>query len=617
MSEPLDLGIVTTVHNYGEYLDDWASSIIALRTYRPAVVAILEHGSTDHGSYGLALEAARKLEAAGLEVMFEAQAERLNFGAARNRAVELAGAVEWVQHFDADDMLMEHALEDFAKLKDQADVVSFGYERCGDLAAGPRQRAKLYRQHQGEGTLRDPTPSSGVSPFRRVLWERAPYVVDQEGGWDTALWLGFARLNARFVPTRRPVFWYRQHADSIFNTRRLSAWPTQLVGCKLQSRRRGDAGVAFLVPRSTEEAPERETAWQWVQAYYRHHFPDWPIVEGFGSARAWSKGEALNEALGKTTARTLAVLDADVVILPEALRRAVAQVENGTAPWVVPHQMVYRLDRASTLAFLNEVPTGLPQWEMAGDGLVRPPYQGLAGGGVFVIQRAAYVATRGVPRCFQGWGSEDEAAAVIFDTLLGSHTRYDYPLVHLFHPPQPTKERHQALSNRALFSRYREASGQSDRMWALVANPAGPYLTEANRHLERATRQAQTRAHLAESFESIRLARQAERTRQRKTAMHDRTPPRTLIPGHALQAENKFQPPRDGPIVSAGEIKAAELAGKLSSTSLTKKRFETYGALNLAAYYGLVDADFEGLQVSGRINDHAVRAVIRQKGLGK
>ena len=273
----LDLAVVTTVRNYGRFLPEWAASILAL-SLKPALVVLVEQGSTDD-SWAQVERAAAQLMAGGLRVRVQ-RMPATDFGTARNAAVSLTDT-EWVMHLDADDMLMPHALADAAVLAPACDVVQLGYERCGDLAAGPPNRRKPYRSGLAHEILASPTPCSGCSPFRRALWERAPYVTDQTGGWDTALWLGFAHLGARFRATARPCFWYRQHADSVFNRRRTErTYEAALVGHQLQSRRRGDAGVSVVVPVATFQDVTRARNWTWVAAHLAATYPTWQVVEG-------------------------------------------------------------------------------------------------------------------------------------------------------------------------------------------------------------------------------------------------------------------------------------------------------------------------------------------------
>jgi glycosyltransferase involved in cell wall biosynthesis len=456
----LDLAIVTSCFNYGRYLDDWARSIVRLRT-KPRLVCILDNGSTDQTP--LYVEAAaRLLDRAGLDVRTQ-RIEKTNFGRARNEAVRMAAGHEWVMHLDADDMVLPHCLCDVAKIAPGADVVGLGYDRTGDLKAGPKFKRKLYSDHQGKQTLASKAPASGVSPFRLSFWERSPYREDMDGGWDTALWIGFAHLNARFRATKRPCFLYRQHADSIFNTRRINPRKSALVGHKLQGLRRRVAGVSILVPWQPDGGA-RDRVWAWVSRRYQLLHPDWELVSG-GCQGSWRKGTALQDALSRATGDTLILADADCVIDPRGLEEAVERLSS--APWVVPHGLVKRMDRRSTTALLQQDPARAAM----GGTLIRRSYQGFAGGGIVAVDRAKYEATGGMPECFRGWGGEDQALGVILDTLLGPHQRLGYDLWHLWHPP--AKRVHFA-NNRGLYRMFEEARNDPDALWHLLRNGGLP-----------------------------------------------------------------------------------------------------------------------------------------------
>jgi glycosyltransferase involved in cell wall biosynthesis len=461
VSKPtLDLAIVTCCHNYGRYLDAWARSLVAMTTY-PAMVAIVDAGSTDdtpkHVQAALAV-----LRAAGIT----ADAQRLetaNIGRARNAAVRMA-TTEWVQHFDCDDRALPHMLADFAELMPQADVIPAGYVRAGRVHEGPAGRKRVYRTTQGQSTLKSGAPASGVSPFRRRLWEQWQYPEDMVGGWDTALWIGFAQLDppARFVATKRPVFHYWQHGDSIFNRRRVDDRRTQLVARKLNALRAGRHGVSVLVPWLSDNGP-RDRAWGWLKHRYETVYPDWELVIG-RCAGEWRKGRAINDALEQSRGMTLVIADADCVVDAYVLRHAVAMVEAG-APWVIPHGMVNRLDEADTQTII----AGPEDADEFTGATIRKPYRGFAGGGILAVSRSNFEAAGGLPECFMGWGAEDEALAVILDTLVGPHERLDHDLWHLWHPPGSRAAHPHYSANRQAFRMIRSHAGDPDGLWVTLA----------------------------------------------------------------------------------------------------------------------------------------------------
>ncbi len=119
----------------------------------------------------------------------------------------------------------------------QAGYVCFGAP--GRVITTPR----LYTGADGVAVLALPRLASGNSMFRRAFWEQAPYREDLLGAWDTALWLGFAHCGARFRPTTRAIFQYRQHADSVFHRRQRTPVVRDQVTRALKQIRRGEGRI--------------------------------------------------------------------------------------------------------------------------------------------------------------------------------------------------------------------------------------------------------------------------------------------------------------------------------------------------------------------------------------
>lgn len=450
------IATVTTVGGcYSQWLPDWADGLLS-QTRRPDQVAIVVNGHVDDEP--LVDATVGRLRGAGLDVRLIRTPWTLNYGRARNIAVDATDTV-WVHHFDVDDVLLAHALADWQELQRSADVVAFGWQRMGDCPKGPHKR--LYRPHRGAQTLATKAPASGVSPFRRSLWEASPYYDGLSAGWDTALWRGFGWLGARFVPTHRPVFAYRYHADSIYNTR-TSAGDPHRVGPRLrQLAVDPPADVAVVVPWRNQGDPDRQAAWRWLRRRWEAQHPDWDVIVADCDGD-WNKPRALNQTIDGLDCKFLVVADADVVVDPEDLKWAT--LDAAVCPWVVPHGDVWRMDPTSTGRLLGSPPDGdLP----ASPSTHRKPYRGYPGGGLFVISRAQWDLVGGFDEQFVGWGCEDEAFAVAADTILGPHARYEGPLLHLYHAPG-LRGRHPAWkANRARLDRYRQAAGDRTRMAAL------------------------------------------------------------------------------------------------------------------------------------------------------
>lgn len=470
-----DLTIVTSCTGYGKYLAEWSGSILA-QTVRPGRVCIMTHGS--ERDYTLGVVAARKLIQSGIDCAHAHSPDRLDLGVARNAAVELAKS-EWVMHLDADDMLVPSAVSDLMRIAPTADVVQAGYERVGSLL-GTSTRKRLYTGGDGEEMLGKTALASGNSMFRRSLWEAQPYRTDLLGAWDTCLWIGFARLGARFRPSATVIFRYRQHSDSIYNRRRaVQGWERVHTSAMIKAMRRNYRGVAIIVPRDLRPGMERERNWRRVRAHYAHYHPEWEIIEGFCPTVTWVKGAAIADALGRCSAEILVLADADVLIAPDALRQSVEQVRTGSA-WAMPHEMVYRVDARMSESYCANLPE-LPTFPYR-DATVRAPYLGMPGGGLVVLKHAMYHAIGGIPLAFRGWGSEDQCLALLCEKLLGTCARGNADLLHLWHPPQGDSPHGTANGQVLRKLGHAALQGRTSLVQAVAALPVPPGGVVHHRH---------------------------------------------------------------------------------------------------------------------------------------
>lgn len=204
--------------------------------------------------------------------------------------------------------------------------------------------------------------------------------------------------------------------------------------------------------------PERERNWTFIRDRLERLYPSWEIITHPGDGRAtFSKGSALNPAVASASGEVVILHDADVLMAPEALPDAVAALLP--ASWVIPHGYVYRLNERATRRLIEGGEPGARD-------LVMAPFRGPAGGGISVLRRSDYV---GIDEGFEGWGGEDISFARAMDTLVGPHTRLDYPLRHLWHRPMVRRTRKRAsFANEELANRYLAANGDPEAMAALL-----------------------------------------------------------------------------------------------------------------------------------------------------
>jgi hypothetical protein len=424
-----ELTIVTSCTQYGKYLRDWAASILN-GTMWPGAVRIFSHGSvTDYDAAESCRALFRKM---GVDCVHEHSPDTLDLGVARNRAVAMS-STEWVMHLDADDTLTRTGLEAcFAVDPSVCDVIQAGYERSGNIAQGPVRRARLYVGADGLAALDLPAICSGNSPFRRSLWAQAPYREDMLGAWDTALWIGFARLGARFRPSTQTVFYYRHHRDSVFNTRRkVNGWARAHTSAMLKALRRQYAGVDVIIPKMRQLAGDQAISLRRVSAHYAVHHPSWGLIHAECPTPEWIKGAAIAQALDASRAKILVLANPDCLVEPEALDAAVHAVEHGAA-WAMPHTKVYRANAPLTAVICNSPSMAVPAIPATVQ-CESTPFDCPEGIGIVVLRRVDYDAIGGVPSAFRGWGAEDRALALLANTLLGPCVRGTGSLIHLSH----------------------------------------------------------------------------------------------------------------------------------------------------------------------------------------
>lgn len=207
--------------------------------------------------------------------------------------------------------------------------------------------------------------------------------------------------------------------------------------------------AAVIVPWRPGDV-HREAAWSLLKQ--QHLDAGRTVIEGTCDGD-WCKAAAVADAISRTDDNILVLHDADV--WTDGLDVAIEAVDS-TTRWAVPHLKVWRLTEG------QQEPT------TDRSGLAQPPYPGWLGGGVVVVDRAAYENCPMDAR-FVGWGQEDSSFALALGTLYGLPWRGVADLWHWWHPPQTRLNRSVgSRASEALHRRYKRATASRIDMLALV-----------------------------------------------------------------------------------------------------------------------------------------------------
>lgn len=240
-------------------------------------------------------------------------------------------------------------------------------------------------------------------------------------------------------------------------------WRSELGAAAEQAqerkRRRSNLTVEVIVPTYLASSHHRRDAWAYCRGWWERH--GYQVTEAPGGD-PWVKADAVNLAVGASTADILVIADADVFC--DGITEAIAHVAD-EGGWAIPHTHVHRIADDATADFLSGQPLRLQRTE-------QDPYRGIAGGGIVVLERPTYERIP-LDRRFVGWGGEDHSWGLALETLVGRPWRGDAPLVHLWHPPQERREqgrtrRMGSVDNENLRREYLQARGNPRKMQSIV-----------------------------------------------------------------------------------------------------------------------------------------------------
>jgi hypothetical protein len=225
--------------------------------------------------------------------------------------------------------------------------------------------------------------------------------------------------------------------------------------------------VAILVPRR-DGVPDRDATWAWCRAWWREHFPDWPVVEGHHEVGPFNRAAAINTAARKALgADVFLIVDSDAFCDPRRIREAV-EMAHTQDRMVLPFRTRKDLNDAGAQKIMGGF-TG--NWDRPR--LWYRTYVDMVST-IVAVSRRLFELTGGFDEAFRGWGWEDNAFAAMCETFgSGPVHRIEGDAWHLWHAPAPEVGRQHPLNraNHARYQLYQAAKGNPERMRALRQEP--------------------------------------------------------------------------------------------------------------------------------------------------
>lgn len=213
----MDIGIVTSFYNYYDrFLPQWIDSIKKL-SVKPSQVTIVQSGIRYHQSN---LDYARKI-LVKLRINFKILKikKHRGMGFARNFAVRNT-LTKWIMYLDVDDIIRPMAIKHLKKYQYDADVICGGLMTKWVDIPTAKIKIKRYLKISKGRILKKKKCCCSHSVYKKSLWFKFKY---PEKGIQSELcngfiWIGFAKLGAKFVGTKEVITVYLRRKDGHYCT---------------------------------------------------------------------------------------------------------------------------------------------------------------------------------------------------------------------------------------------------------------------------------------------------------------------------------------------------------------------------------------------------------------
>lgn len=209
----MNLGIVTSCYNnYDNFLKDWVNSIINL-IEKPNQIIIVQSGMKYKKENFTEAEKLLKLNKINYKILFIKKHKGMGF--ARNQAVKNCNT-EYIMYLDIDDLIKKDALTILKKYYKKADVI------CGGLEIHFKDKItkEIYLNASYIKCLKGKRVCCSHAVYKKDLWTKFKYPEDKLRSelCNGFIWLGFAKLKAKFLGIEEVLTVYKRRVEGHYFT---------------------------------------------------------------------------------------------------------------------------------------------------------------------------------------------------------------------------------------------------------------------------------------------------------------------------------------------------------------------------------------------------------------
>lgn len=184
--------------------------------------------------------------------------------------------------------------------------------------------------------------------------------------------------------------------------------------------------LSIIIPFKSD-GEDRERNWNWLKKRYEILMPEAELCIDERNTTPYCKSAAINDAVRKSTREIILVVDADIIIKVEDLKKAMNEVYDKGI--VAPSKLV-RFSEDATNKILQNNDLNID------DSFIDSNTQTFTSlcSGICIMKKEIFKKCGGYDEEFEGWGSEDVAFYKCMHRVNGPiYKMHDFTMYHLHH----------------------------------------------------------------------------------------------------------------------------------------------------------------------------------------